>query len=189
MTSFLFLSTSVVNSFNWPQLQFSKYVRFCIRQQLFSSFLIFSRLFSQQASGEQRRTGGGEEDRKRAGDDLNQTTRTSTFSLQHLHRHLPSRDCEGLTECILNLFGRFKRRMTDSHGPRLYFETFVEINREREITEANKKQTDGFPPRLWFLDGEKKRLDDERALNAGTVEVHSGISKDLLSASCSFSRV
>lgn len=86
-------------------------------------------------------------------------------------------------------FGRFKRRMTDSHGPRLYFETFVKINREREITEANKKQTDGFPPRLWFLDGEKKRLDDERALNAGTVEVHSGISKDLLSASCSFSRV
>lgn len=157
--------------------------------QRWRSFLIFSRLFSQQASGEQRRTGGGEEDRKRAGDDLNQTTRTSTFSLQHLHHHLPSRDCEGLTECILNLFGRFKQRMTDSHGPRLYFETFVKINREREITEANKKQTDGFPPRLWFLDGEKKRLDDERALNAGTVEVHSGISKDLLSASCSFSRV
>lgn len=133
---------------------------------------------------DRRRRGGQEE-----GDDLNQKTRTSTFSLQHLHHHLPSRDCEGLTECILNLFGRFKRRMTDSHGPRLYFETFVEINREREITEANKKQTDGFPPRLWFLDGEKKRLDDERALNAGTVEVHSGISKDLLSASCSFSRV
>lgn len=146
MTSFLFLSTSVVNSFNRAQLEFSKYVRFCMRRQLFSSFLIFSRLFSQQASGEQRRTGGGEEDRKRAGDDLNQKTRTSTFSLQHLQHHLPSRDCEGLTECILNLFGRFKRRMTDSHGPRLYFETFVEINREREITEANKKQTDGFPP-------------------------------------------
>lgn len=77
--------------------------------------------------------------------------------------------------------------MTDSHGPRLYFETFVKLNRERQVTEANKKQTDGFPPLV--IPRRRKEAIRRTRLNAGTVEVHSGISKDLLSASCSFSRV